>query len=135
MQACESCLVKLAEVCAGSKKNRKAAFTEGVFKAMSECLRRYEEVGEAENAAALMRIKCCMAIAAMCKKAEAEGLQEGAQVVMFQLVATINTMMKPALQAVQGITRNHKENTVKLVRAGGRVAWLDPESSIVPPDE
>ena len=44
-------------------------------------------------------------------------------------------LMKPALEAVQSITRNHRESTIKLVRAGGRADWLARDSNVVPPDE
>ena len=33
------------------------------------------------------------------------------------------------------ITRNNRETTIKLVRAGGRVDWLSPDSNVVPPDQ
>ena len=101
---------------------------------MAECLRRYEEVPDDHEIVILLRYKCCMAISAMCKKAEAEGLQDSSREVMFQLSTTLLTLTKPGVHAMQNITRNHKDNTMKLVRGGGRVDWLAKDSTIVPPD-
>ena len=39
------------------------------------------------------------------------------------------------LETIQNITRNDKESTMKLMRAGGDVNWLDDESNVVRPEQ
>ena len=75
-----------------------------------------------------------MALAALSKKAEAEKLQDVAQQSLFALVTCLETLVKPGVQACMAITKNNRENTIKLVRAGGKVDWLDKDSNVVPPD-
>jgi len=134
MVACGQWCDRLAELCTSNKKHRKAAAAAGAFTTLAACLRRYESAQLHMNESMMLRVRCCIALAALGKKAEPERLQEAGQQCLVQLVAAIDTMTKPALQAVQGITRNHRENTIKLVRAGGSPAWLAKDSSVVPPD-
>ena len=39
------------------------------------------------------------------------------------------------IDTIQNITRNDQETTMKLVRAGGDVMWLDEDSSVVRPEQ
>ena len=122
------CMAKMITLCETSKKNRKAAAAAGFFEEISKMMWRYE--GQP-----CLLIHCTEAIAAVCKKAESDKIQDESQGCMFKLVETMDNLHKPAIEAVQSITRNHRENTMKLVRAGGLVRWLDEKSSIVPPDQ
>lgn len=122
------CLDKIIKLCESSKKNRKAASGAGFFERISEMMWRYE--GHPS-----LLLHCTQAIAAVTKKAEADKIQDASQGCMFKLVETMDVLQAPAIEAFKKITCNHRDNTQKLVRAGGLVAWLDTTSNVVPPDQ
>ena len=122
------CMKKMVTLCESSKKNRKAASSAGFFEEISKMMWRYE-------AHPCLLIHCTEAISAVVKKAESDGIQDQSQSCMFKLVEAMDHLHKPGVDAIQSITRNNRDNTVKLVRAGGLVKWLDEKSNVVPPDE
>ena len=46
----------------------------------------------------------------------------------------LETLAEPGILALRSVTKNHRENTLKLQRAGGLAGWLDEKSSVVPPN-
>lgn len=122
------CMKKMITLCETSKKNRKLATSAGFFEEISKMMWRYE-------AHACLLIHCSEAVAAVVKKAESDGIQDQSQACMFKLVETMDLLHKPGIDAIKSITRNHRDNTLKLVRAGGLVKWLDEKSNVVPPDQ
>ena len=97
-------------------------------------MRKYsKEMGLAPQVA--LNFKCCLALASITKKAEAEELQDTAASCLHSLVPCLEYFMGPAIDTIQNITRNNQDTTHKLVRAGGLVDWLVEESSVVKPDQ
>ena len=122
------CLERLSALCATSKKARKAAARSGIFEHIGSCMKRYESEP-------LLLFRCCEALAAIAKKADTDQIQEESQACMYPLVECVDSLMKPALATIKCVTRNNRENTLKLLRAGGKTDWLDAESNVVVPQE
>ena len=123
-----TCCDKLVRLCSGSKKHRKAAAQAGVFEHLAKVMKRYES-DEA------LLLKCLETLAACAKKAETDKIQAESASCIVALIECMDTLNRNAYETIHNITRNHRENTIKLVRLGGRVEWLAPDSTVVPPDQ
>ena len=135
---------RIADVCFSSKANRKAAASAGVFEELSMCLTKYSDRKATKNMLSV-QLRCARALEAITKKAEKEEVQEEAGVCIFPLAESLSKVLKatpemleglaePGILALRTVTKNHRENTLKLQRAGGLAGWLDDASSIVPPN-
>ena len=123
-----------------------SAVQAGFFHELNSCMRKFIEEANREEAKKeseerlifrrrllVMYVKGMQAITAVGKKAEGEGHNGDASKCVHSLTATVKLVMKMALDPVHRITRNHEENTMKLLRAGGEQEWLCPKSSVIPP--
>jgi chemotaxis protein histidine kinase CheA len=131
----EKCCERLVELCGKRGKERKLAIACGVVEALADLMRKYSGATAGLPPQGGLLYQACLALGAITKKAEAEELQVPASACLHSLVPCLDLLMKPGMEAVQSITRNDKECTMKLVRAGGDVAWLADDSSIVRPEQ
>jgi len=127
VQFIHSCCDKIIAL-SGSKKSRKAAAQASVFEHIGKMMKRYESDQH-------LIIKGLSVLAACARKAEGDKTQGEAGACLVSVIESMDCLLGDAYEAIQGITRNHRENTVKMVRTGGRVDWLDPDSNVVPPDQ
>ena len=123
-----SCCEKVLTLCGRGKKQRKAMAQAGLFEHLSKAMKRYE----CDN---MLRLKCLEAMAACAKKAEGDKIQDESATCIAPLIETMDGLLINAYDLIENITRNHRDNSVKLIRLGGRVDWLAPDSNIVPPDQ
>jgi len=128
---CMRCCERIAALCSTNKKHRASAVAANAFEALANCMTKYQED---PNSIKLFH-KCWEATEAICKKAESENLQDDAAKCFFSLVKTLQVTMIPALRTIHNMTINHRENSIKLIRAGGRCDWFSEHSNIVPPDQ
>ena len=135
---------RIADVCFGSKANRRAAANAGVFEELSMCLNKYSD-RKATKDMLSVQLGCARALEAITKKAEKEEVQDEASVCIFPLAESLSkvlratpemleTLAEPGILALRSVTKNHRDNTLKLQRAGGLAGWLDDKSSVVPPN-
>lgn len=122
------CCDKLLTLCATNKKQRKAAAQAGAFDELGKALKRFEGNDE-------LTLKLLEVVATCAKKAETDKIQGEASACIVALIEGMDGLLFNAYDAIQNMTRNNRDNTIKLIRLGGRVEWLDPESNVVPPDQ
>jgi hypothetical protein len=138
------CADRIAELCSNKAKNRKAAVDAGVFVELQQFMAKFES-GTA-NERLDVQLRCTRAIEALTKKAEKEGHQEAGDTVIWALsmglwqtlkptTETLASLAQPGINALKNLTRNHRENTLKLVRSRGLLDWLDEDSTIMPPKD
>lgn len=124
-----NCCDKIITLASGrGKKSRKQLAEAGVFEHISMAMKRYES----EN---MLQLKCLEVMAVCAKKAETDKIQDESAKCIAPLIETMDGLLIYAYDLLENITRNHRENTVKLVRLGGRVDWLAMDSNVVPPDQ
>jgi len=122
-----TCCDKIIMLSSG-KKARKAAAQAGIFEQLGKVMKRYESDNH-------LLLKCLQVLAACSKKAETDKIQPEAAACLVSLTESMETLLQDAYSTIRGITRNHRENTIKFVRTGGRVEHLDPDSNVVPPEQ
>ena len=118
----------------------------GFFHELNGCMRKFIDEANKEEAKKeseklllfrrrllVMYVKGLQAVTAVGKKAEGEGHLSEANKCVHMLASTVKLVMKLAVDPVHRITRNHEENTMKLLRAGGEQEWLCPKSNVIPP--
>lgn len=128
---------RLIDLCATKGKNRQAASNSGVFDALGQAMKKYDDYLP-------VHMQAFRLLEVLSKKAERDQVQEPGAACFSSLADTIKGLMRPsekqlesitqpAIAALHNLTRNNRETTLKLARVGGKSTWLDDNSNVVPP--